>query len=392
MSSYRALLARPGARSVAFACGLGWLSFASYGLAIVLSVEAATGSFAVSGAAIAAFSVGAGVLAPARGRLVDRRGPRALAWFLPGHAAGIALLVLGCAGGLAPWLLAASAALAGASAPPLIATARAVWPRVAGAELAPTGHALNVALGDAAQVVGPALTATVAALASPLLALALIAPGAVVGTLLLSRFQVPKATKAGPAARRTWGVLGESAALRMLVACGFGFGVSLGAIEVAAPALAAAAGSAELAAVPLAAFALGSVAISLRSGARPGRSARSRYLAGAAIFAAALVCPLLVPSLAGFSVALLVAGAGFGLLNVALFELLDGIAPAHRAVEALTWLTTCEAVGLAAGALAAGQIGLGGANRTLVLVALPALATALFVGARSRHLCCPGRS
>src|SRR3954449_1012548 len=107
MSTYRALLARPGARALALACGLGWLSFGSYGLAVVLAVHAASGSFAASGAAVAAFSAGSGLLAPVRGRFVDARGPRALGLFAPVHAAGLALLVLGCAGG---W---GSAALAG---------------------------------------------------------------------------------------------------------------------------------------------------------------------------------------------------------------------------------------------------------------------------------------
>ena len=66
-STYRALFRRAEARSVALSCGLGWLSFAGYGLAIVLAVEAATGSFAVAGATVAAFSAGSALLAPLRG-------------------------------------------------------------------------------------------------------------------------------------------------------------------------------------------------------------------------------------------------------------------------------------------------------------------------------------
>ncbi|MDX6673414.1 MAG: hypothetical protein QOH11_832, partial [Solirubrobacteraceae bacterium] len=87
--SYCALFARTGTRAVALSCVLGWLSFAGYGLAIVLAVEAATGSFAVAGGAVAAFSAGSALFAPLRGRFVDRRGPRALAYFAPVHAAGL---------------------------------------------------------------------------------------------------------------------------------------------------------------------------------------------------------------------------------------------------------------------------------------------------------------
>jgi MFS family permease len=67
---------------------LGWLSFGGYGLAIVLAVESATGSFVVAGAAVAAFSAGSALLAPVRGRFVDRRGPRALAYLAVAARAG----------------------------------------------------------------------------------------------------------------------------------------------------------------------------------------------------------------------------------------------------------------------------------------------------------------
>jgi MFS family permease len=181
MSSYRALFARPKTRALAAACGLGWLSFSSYGLAIVLAVEAATASFGAAGATVAAFTCGSAVLAPLRGRSVDRRGPRALLLFAPLHAIALVVLVIACASWHNRLALIVSGALAGAATPPLIATARAVWARVTGSELAQAGHALNAALGDVAQVVGPALTAIVAAATSPLVALALLIPGAVGG-------------------------------------------------------------------------------------------------------------------------------------------------------------------------------------------------------------------
>src|SRR3954464_341399 len=152
MSTYRALLARPGARALALACGLGWLSFGSYGLAVVLAVHAASGSFAAAGAGVAACSAGSGLLAPVRGRLVDAHGPGALAVFAPVHACGLALLVLGCAAGWGDLALAAGAGGGGAPCPPLIATARSVWPAVAGPELSQAAHAVNAALGDAATV------------------------------------------------------------------------------------------------------------------------------------------------------------------------------------------------------------------------------------------------
>jgi MFS family permease len=384
-SSYRALFARTGARAVALSCGLGWWSFASYGLAIVLAVEAATGSFPVAGGAVAAFSAGSALLAPLRGRFVDRRGPRALAYFAPLHAAALLLLVVGCASSHSSWVLVGSAGLAGTFTPPLIATARAVWSQVSGPDLARTSHSVNAALGDAAQVIGPAFTGAVAAVASPLVALGLLVPGATAGAVILAVSAPPRVPATPrPSAHRVWGVLDESVGLRTIVVCELAMGLWVGALEVAAPATAAEHGAAELGAVPLAVFAAASVAVSLWSGTgRLQRTAASRYLAGSIAVAVVLPLCLLVPSLVGITAVVVVAGAGFGLLNVALFELLDDVVPSDRAVEAFTWLTTWQGVGLAAGAAGAGQLSRGGASGTLVLVALPAaLAAAVAVANR----------
>lgn len=376
MSSYRALFARTGARRVALSCGLGWLSFSSYGLAIVLAVQSATGSFAAAGAAIGAFAAGSALLAPARGRFVDRRGPRAVAYFAPAHAAALGLLVLGCAASHSATLLVASSALAGACVPPLIATARSVWPAVAGPALARTGHAVNAVLGDLAQVAGPALTGALAALASPLVALGVLIPGAAAGAILLAVAAPPVARRAANP-DRAWGLLRQSPGLRALVACELALGLSLGALEIAAPVIAAGAGAAALAAVPLALFAAGSVALSLWSGTgRTRHGAGARYRAGTVVVAALLPLCLVVPTLAGISAVLLVAGAGFGLLNVAMFELLDEVVDATRAVEALTWLTTAQGAGMAAGAAGAGALAGGAYADMLALVAVSALIAA----------------
>ncbi|MDA0171853.1 MFS transporter [Solirubrobacter taibaiensis] len=388
-SSYRAVFALPGARSLALSCGLGWLSFASYGLALVLALEAATGSFAVAGGAVAAFSAASALLAPARGRLVDRRGARALPWFAAVHALASELVVLGCMASLHPVLLLAAAGAAGASVPPLIATARAVWPTITGPELARAGHAVNAALGDAGQVIGPALTGGIAVLVSPLVALAVLAPGVVIGSILIAaRAPDGAGPVVRPAEHRVWGVLGESPALRAVVLCELLLGGSFGALDVAAPVVAAEAGAAELAAIPLAAFAVGSVAMSIWSGtARLDKPAASRYVLGCVVVAVALLACLVTTTLAGLTIVLVGAGLGYGLLNVAVFELLEQIVAQDRAVEAFTWLTTWAGVGLAAGAIVAGQLSGAGPARTLASVSIPALlAAGVAVGAGPRLL------
>lgn len=387
-SSYRALFARPGARSLALACGLGWLSFASYGLAVVLAVQAATGSFVVAGEAVGAFSAGAALLAPVRGRFVDRRGPPGLVWLAAAHAVALALLVLACASARSPWLLIGCASLAGAFAPPLIATARARWPQVSGPRLARTGHAVNAALGDVAQVLGPALTGALAALASPLVALGMLVPGATIGAVILatSNAAAERGAERRRASHRVWGVLAESIGLRTIVLCELTMGVWLGALEVAAPAIAAERGAAAQAALPLAVFAAGSIGASLWCGAqRTQQTPARRYVTGSIVVAAVLPLCLPASSLAGITVVLAVAGPGFGLLNLAVFELLDRVVESDP-IEAFTWLTGGQGAGLAAGAIGAGQLSRGGTASMLILVALPAALAAAIALARRATL------
>jgi hypothetical protein len=68
---------------------------------------------------------------------------------------------------------------------------------------------------------------------------------------------------------------------------------------------------------------------------------------------------------------------------VALFELLDEVVVARRAVQAFTWLTTAQGAGLAAGAAAAGALARGGAVDVVVLAAAAAAtAAAAAIGLR----------
>jgi hypothetical protein len=399
LPAYRALLARPGAPSLALACLLGWLSYCGYALGLVLAVHGATSSFADAGAAVAAFSAGSGLVAPARGRLVDRRGPGALRPLALGHVAGAAVLLLGCRDGhqLAPIL--AGAAVAGVSAPPLIATARSMWTTVGG-ELARTGHALNAALADGAQIASPLLVAGLTAVESAEIALAVMVAGAA-GTawLLGGRRAVPVAPDRpkrpdGPdrgrrSVRPGWGPAWGSG-MGTVLAGDLAIGAWTAGLEVSVTALAASHGAGELAAVPLAAAAAGSLVVALWSGTgQTSRTAGGRYLAGWVLIAVTLPLTLISPSIAAVAAVLIPVGAGFGLVNVALFELLDSLAPPGRAIEAFTWLTTANAAGAAGGAALAGRLAQSGTAPALLLVSAIAAAGAIATFARRRTL---GRS
>jgi MFS family permease len=74
--SYLAVLRVRHARPLVVAALVGRLSFAMGTVALVLFVQHATGSFATAGVVSAAAFLANGLLAPVRGRLVDRYGLR----------------------------------------------------------------------------------------------------------------------------------------------------------------------------------------------------------------------------------------------------------------------------------------------------------------------------
>ena len=153
-----------------------------------------------------------------------------------------------------------------------------------------------------------------------------------------------------------------------------GLYAGLGALEVALPAVAAREGAAASAALPLAAFAAASAVASLVYGARPAPPGR-RYVLGSLALAAACLPLAALGTIWGLAAMLVAAGAAFAAVNVAVYALLDVVAPAGAGAEALTWLTTAGAAGTAAGAVLAGA--LAGSGDLEGALALPAVGAAL---------------
>ena len=107
-------------RQTIVASMLGRLPIGLTGLAILLLVQSATGSFARGGAATACYVVGLATVAPLLGRLIDRTGPvRTLATCSIAFPAALIALV-GSVDLHAPgFLVFAFAAAAGATFPPI---------------------------------------------------------------------------------------------------------------------------------------------------------------------------------------------------------------------------------------------------------------------------------
>jgi hypothetical protein len=168
---------------------LGRLPIGICGLAILLLVQAATGSFAAGGAASGCYVAGLAAVAPALGRGIDRYGPR-LTLLVSGIAFPAALLALvgAVSDGGARRLTLVFAAAAGASFPPITVCMRTYLKRrLADDALLAAAYSLESVLIETIFIVGPVLVALFVALASPAIAVLFAAACGCIGTLLFLR-------------------------------------------------------------------------------------------------------------------------------------------------------------------------------------------------------------
>jgi MFS family permease len=348
--TYRALVAQPSARRLLAALAVAWVSFGGVSLAVLLAVRRSTGSYAAAGAAAAGFSLGSALVAPARGRLVDRRGGRVLPALAGAYGVALALLALLARATTPAWALVAVATAAGASAPPLVASARGAWSTIVEGALLRRAYAATAAVGDAALVGAPAVAGLLCAW-TPVAALAVCAVAAPAAALVEARF-----VGAGGSGGAGDGRSRLSGGFTVLLAVSVALGASLGLVEVAIPAKATGWHHAPLAGVLLGCFALGSIAGGLLAGRLAGAAPPlRRYLVAVLGIAVALVPPVTASGPLALGLLLVLCGLGYGPATVALFECLDG-ETGVGATEALTWVTTAEAVGSAAGAAAGGLL------------------------------------
>ncbi len=336
----------------------GRLGFSMLPLALVLFATAQTGSTAAAGALIAAFS-GTSIFAPARGRVVDRRGPRALVAFTLGCSGALLVLVAAGAAGAPTAVLVAVGAVAGLTVPPLGPFTRAVWGGALGArpERLRRAFALDSAGEEAALVVAPLVVALIVAVATPGAAVVVAATGLLAGTAAAARSPLAGEVRRDAAARAQAGRGRLPPALWLAIAAFLGPGIALGAVNLAVPALARAAGAPARAGLVLAALALGTATASLLAGRAgtqraPWRPAAMQTALAAAFAAAAAVAA----SPLALALAMVAAGAALGTLFVTLYVLVDALTPAGAHTRAFGWLVAANNGGIAIGAFVAGEV------------------------------------
>ena len=386
---YRSLLALPGARAPVILSAAGSMPIGMFGLGILLLAHDATGSFAVAGRVVGAFSFANALGAVAQGRLMDRLGQtRVLRAAALGHVPALSALVIAADAGAATWVLALCALCGGATFPQVPAAMRSVWGAlVEDADQRETAYAMVSIVFEVAVVTAPALVAAIVAVSSPqvaVLAAAALGAGASVG------FTMTSASRRWRGVPHDIGWLGPLGAPGMRTVFGVlaAFGTAVGIVQVAVPAFAAERGSAAAGGVLLAALSAGSVMGGLVYGARSWPGTAPHRLAALLL---GLCTAFALLSVAGTQLALAALLVLSGLLlaptTVIGSTLLDTVAPSGTVTEAFTVMVMAIVVGTAVGNAVGGSIVESASYETAVLLAgVVAAAGAALTLARRRTL------
>ncbi|HEX7290714.1 MAG TPA: MFS transporter [Conexibacter sp.] len=360
LSAYGRLLEPPGTARLTLMMLLARIPIGIFGLAIVLLVSEHSGSFADAGVASAAWAIGAGLVAPLQGRLVDRFGQPAV--LIPStllNAAAIVGVVVVAESEGPLWLLCALAAVGGAAMPPIGACMRSVWADVfaADAHARNTAYSFDSVVAELFFVAGPLLTYALAALGSPSLALLVGAALSLAGTLGFASGELARRWRSGHESGPRAGAL-SARGMRTLMLATIPTGTSFGVLEVAMPAFAIEEGEkAALAGVLLAAMAVGSIAGGLWYGARSWSSpVVSRYLWLHVAFTLLLLPLLVAGSVVQMTVAMLLGGLFLAPTAAAGYLMIDRITPPGTTTEATTWAMTSNVAGAAIGAALGGLV------------------------------------
>ncbi len=371
------------ARRLIYALSAACLSYGMINLTVLLSVQRATHSYPTGGLAVAAFALAAGVSAPFRARLVDRRGRHWLQRMTVAFLGALAALDVAAHLTSAGWLLIVLSGLIGVLTAPLFASAVSIWPLAVEEDLLRRGLAVTSLLADLGQVAGPVFAGLL------FLASGWLAP-LVSGTLAVvaGGLSVPDAGHPAIDVRPApMPSLREGRALLVLLAISVVVGGSVGLVQVTVPTVAGLRHEGSLAGPLLGAFAAGSVVGAIWFGSRAWRrDVVHRYLV-AVLAQGLLVIPLcFVATLGPIAVLLFIAGLAYGPATISIFEALPTLAPGSGA-EALAWVTTAEASGSALGSAVASPLVLHLAHWSpyaiaAVMLTVPAAAALAARGAR----------
>jgi MFS family permease len=384
LGGYRALLRTPGAARFCISGMIGRAPMSMFGLGTVLLVSASTGRYALAGLVSGAGSIGYAASAPQVARLADRFGQHRVLKPLIAFFGVACVVFVTCAELKAPaWILMITGCLAGSSMPSLGSMVRTRWSALLGDPAAiHAAFALESVIDEMTFVIGPALV-TVLATAVPPAGVLLCMALSVGGTLFFAAQRQTEppirprsrdhpvseqgASEQGASEQET--SESESASRRRrtgrLPAPGLLtmaplyliVGIMFASIDLSTVDFAQRSGHKPLAGLILGTYALGSGIGGLWYGSRAWRTPLERRFVLTLVLTVAGVATFWTqPSLISLDAGMLVAGLTISPTLIAGYGLIERQAPRARRTEAMTWLSSAIAVGVATGSSICGRI------------------------------------
>jgi MFS family permease len=359
LARYAALLEPRDLRVTITASMIGRLPIGITGLAILLLVQTATGSFALGGAATAAYVVGLAAVAPLLGRLIDRSGPRlTLLTCAVAFPAALALLVAAVQHSAPAWSVLICAGAAGAAFPPITVCMRTYFrQRLRNDELLAAAYSLESVLIELIFIVGPLLVALFVALASAAAAVLFAAACGFVGTFLFLRAPPLRAWRVE--ARTAPSLLGPLAERGFipLIAVILCYSMAFGLLEVGFTAYASEAGNIALAGILLGLMSAGSALGGLAYGSRSWHLPLARQFAVMLALMGAGLAVLALPwSPVPFALWSLFAGVVMAPALIIQSMLVVKTARPEQMTEAFTWSASALLSGVGAGVATGGAL------------------------------------
>jgi len=356
---YAALLALPDVLQAFASSFVGRIPVGIAGLAILLLVQSADGSYAQAGLTGAVYVAGLAAAAPILGRMIDRLGPRrvlaACALLYPAALFALIAALLGRAPATLSLLF---AACAGASFPPVTACQRAWLRHKLGEDaLLTAALSLDALIVELVFIAGPLLVALLVALFSPAVAVSAAAVCGLAGSLLFMRSRAlrswnrterPVGAYLGPLAEPRF------AALLVLVC---GYASVFGLVEIGVAAFAAESGQPALAGVLLGAMSVGSAAGALVYGTRHWHMSLARQFSYSLALMGLGIAPLaLATSPVAFGLWCVIAGIAMTPTLIIQSTLVAKSVRAEYATEGFTWSATALLAGIGIGLAAGGLL------------------------------------
>jgi predicted MFS family arabinose efflux permease len=333
------------------------LPLAMFSIALLVHARQLTGSFAVAGAASAAYAIASAISAPVLGRLIDRYGQTRVL-ILGALLTASSLLADGILPrGTPTALLVLLAAATGTATPPLAACVRSLLPTVVkDTTRLPAVFAFESTALELTFILGPPLALGIGSIWSTGAALILAGLLMLAGTLAFAAH--PASRRAQPAAaRRPRGGALRTPALRTLILVLLALGAVFGATDVSVVAATHTLQSATWAGPLLGIWGIGSLigglAATRKGGLRSPRAVTALLLALAAVHATLI---LTRGNLILMGVTILAAGTTIAPSVAGLYAMADSAAPSGTRAEAFSWLVTASSTGTAVGSAAAGAL------------------------------------